>query len=325
VHALTADFRLALTGTPVENGLSELWSLYRAVFPGLLGSWDSFRARFAGPIQRGEVLPRQVLARLLRPFLLRRTKAEVLEELPAKTELVELVTLSPQERELYEDARLAAVSKLAKGPGSKQRFAILAAITRLRQLACHPRLGEANSPVPSSKLARLMELLATLKSEGHRALVFSQFTGHLALVREALVGAGFSHLYLDGQTPERERQRRVEQFQAGEGDLFLISLKAGGTGLNLTGADYVIHLDPWWNPAVEDQASDRAHRMGQQRPVTVLRLVSQGTLEETILALHAEKRGLVDSVLAGTDAAGTLSPEELMEFLGAGAPEPLAQ
>jgi SNF2 family DNA or RNA helicase len=169
--------------------------------------------------------------------------------------------------------------------------------------------------VPSSKLARLVELVEELRDGGHRALVFSQFTSHLALVREALTRAGFTSLYLDGSTPAAARKSIVDAFQGGEGDLFLISLKAGGTGLNLTGADYVIHLDPWWNPAVEDQASDRAHRIGQTKPVTVYRLIARGTIEEAILAMHADKRALVASILEGTGAAARLSTRDLIALL----------
>jgi SNF2 family DNA or RNA helicase len=246
----------------------------------------------------------------------------VARELPSRTEIQLSITLSPEERQLYEDARLAAVARLAtvsSALGEDRRFETLAEITRLRLLACHPRLYEAGSKVRSSKLARLMELVEDLREGGHRALVFSQFTKHLALVREQLDAAKISYLYLDGQTPAAERGRLVERFQAGEGDLFLISLKAGGTGLNLTGADYVIHLDPWWNPAVEDQATDRAHRIGQTKPVTVYRLVASGTIEEAILSLHAAKRDLVHGLLEGADVAGKLSTTELVELVNAGA------
>jgi superfamily II DNA or RNA helicase len=322
VRELDAAFRLALTGTPVENHLGELWSLYRIVFPGLLGSWDLFRERFAIPVERDrDPARRKALAAVLRPFLLRRTKGEVARELPTRTEIQIPVSLSPGERRLYDDTRLAAVARLANQEGGKpeqRRFQVLAAITKLRLLACHPRLHDAETALASSKLARFLSLVSDLKEGGHRALVFSQFTKHLSLVREALDADGASYLYLDGQTPPAQRDRLVERFQSGEGDLFLISLKAGGTGLNLTGADYVVHLDPWWNPAVEDQATDRAHRIGQTKPVTVYRLVAQGTIEEAIVSLHAEKRDLVAGVLDGMDSAGKLSPEQLMALIRAG-------
>jgi len=256
---------------------------------------------------------------VLKPFLLRRTKREVARELPSRTEIQVPIALSEEEWTLYEDARLAAVAEVSSaGKGlrnEQQRFQVLAALTRLRLLASHPRLYDAESSVTSSKMRRLLELLEELRSEGHRALVFSQFTSHLALVREELDRAGFKYQYLDGSTPAGKRAKLIQAFQDGEGEVFLISLKAGGTGINLTAADYVIHLDPWWNPAVEDQATDRAHRIGQTKPVTVSRLVAQGTLEEAILALHAEKRELADSLLSEADGAAALSPDQLLALL----------
>jgi superfamily II DNA or RNA helicase len=316
LRGLQAEARMALTGTPVENRLSELWSLFRIVFPGLLGSRESFRKRFAEPIERQRSpVARSELTRVMRPFLLRRTKAEVARELPPRIETVVPVTLSPGERQLYERVRLAAVARLAEGASEGQRFELLAALTRLRQLACHPRLGDPDSTLSSSKLERMVERVDELRAEGGRALIFSQFVQLLALAREALEAQGFTVQYLDGKTPAGDRQARVEAFQRGQGDVFLISLKAGGTGLNLTAADHVIHLDPWWNPAVEDQATDRAHRIGQTRPVTVSRLVSEGTIEEAIVSLHAEKRELASSLLSEVDGAAALSPEQLMDLL----------
>ena len=317
---LDAGFRLALSGTPLENHLGELWSLFAIICPGLLGSWEQFRERFATPIERGkDPDARAALARVLRPFLLRRTKPEVARELPPRIEVPVPVALSPEEQAMYDDARLAAIAELTgqgKGAdGEERRFAILAALTRLRLLACHPRLHDPTTKLSSSKLRRLRELLEELRSEGHRALVFSQFTSHLALVREELGRAGLATLYLDGGTPAAERAALIRAFQGGEGDAFLISLKAGGTGINLTAADYVIHLDPWWNPAVEDQATDRAHRIGQTRPVTVYRLIARGTIEEQILALHRDKRALVAGVLEGTGAAARLSARDLLALL----------
>jgi superfamily II DNA or RNA helicase len=316
LRTLQAEARIALTGTPVENRLSELWSLFRIVFPGLLGSRDAFRERFAGPIERQrDSDARASLARVLRPFLLRRTKAEVARELPPRIETLVPIVLSEGERRLYEAARLAALARVGEGVNEGQRFELLAALTRLRLLACHPRLGAPDSSLPSSKLERLLELVEELRAEGSRALIFSQFVQLLTLVREALEARGITLQYLDGKTPPAERQARVEAFQRGEGEVFLISLKAGGTGLNLTAADHVIHLDPWWNPAVEDQATDRAHRIGQTRPVTVSRLVSEGTVEEAIIALHAEKRELAASLLSEANAAAALTPEQLLALL----------
>ncbi|HEX8824737.1 MAG TPA: DEAD/DEAH box helicase, partial [Archangium sp.] len=316
VRGLKAEARVALSGTPVENRLSELWSLYRLVFPGLLGSRESFRERFSGPIERTkDPQARAALARVVRPFLLRRTKGEVARELPPRVETVVPVTLSEGERRLYEDVRLASLARLQDARGPQKRFEMLAALTRLRLAACHPRLVDGDSPLPSSKLERFLEVVDTLRAGGSRALVFSQFVKHLSLVREALEARGVSMQYLDGQTPAAERETRVAAFQRGEGEVFLISLKAGGTGLNLTAADHVLHLDPWWNPAAEDQATDRAHRIGQTRPVTVSRLVSQGTIEEAILALHAEKRELAHSLLSEADGAAALSTEQLLALL----------
>ncbi len=322
VRDLTADWRLALTGTPAENHLGDLWSVFRCISPGLFGSWERFREVFGDPIEKSHDADRKhALSRVLRPFILRRTKSEVLTELPPRTEIQLTAELSAAERRRYEDARLWAVSHLTdlvEESDKDQRFQVLAALTKLRQLACHPRLVDATWTKSSAKLDLFLETLNELREGRHRALVFSQFTQHLALVREALDERGITYQYLDGQTPPKKRQERVDAFQRGDGELFLISLKAGGTGLNLTGADYVIHLDPWWNPAVEDQASDRAHRIGQTRPVTVYRLVAKETIEEQILQLHAEKRGLVASILEGTDQAGKLSTKDLITLIRTG-------
>ena len=319
-RALQADFRVALSGTPIENHLGELWSLFALVFPALLGSWESFRSRYAAPIQnRKDTEAAPALSRVLQPFLLRRTKAQVATQLPPRTEVRVQVVLSPEEWALYEDARLAALSDLEtpkrKMREQERRVEVLAALTRLRLLASHPRLHDPQSKVASSKLLRFMELCDELRAEGHRALVFSQFTSHLALVRELLDQRGLAYEYLDGQTPPAERAARVHAFQEGTAPLFLLSLKAGGLGLNLTAATSVIHLDPWWNPAVEDQASDRAHRLGQERPVTIYRLVARGTIEEQMLELHETKRALVAAVLEGKDVAGKLSTEDLLALL----------
>ena len=319
-RALQGDFKFALSGTPLENHLGELWALFGTVFPGLLGSWDAFRERFAAPIERGtDPTAAPALARVLQPFLLRRTKAQVEAQLPPRTEVRVPVVLSAEEWQLYEDARLAALSDLetsrSKMREQERRIEVLAALTRLRLLASHPRLYDPSSKLHSSKLERFMELIQELRAEGHRALVFSQFTSHLSLVRDALEAEGIRYEYLDGQTPQGARAERVRAFQDGDAPLFLISLKAGGFGLNLTAATSVIHLDPWWNPAVEDQASDRAHRIGQERPVTVYRLVARGTLEEQMLALHEHKRALVAGVLEGKDSAGRLTTQELLQLL----------
>lgn len=323
IRGIEANWRIGLSGTPLENHLGELWSLFRTLSPGLLGSWERFRTRFAEPIERHKDDDRrESLAKLVRPFILRRTKANVLTELPPRTEVTLFAEMSAPERKRYEDARISAIAELSgtneKGDGD-QRMRTLAWLTKLRQLACHPRMIDKSWRQGSAKLSLFMETVDELRDGEHRALVFSQFVKHLDVVREALDQRGIVYQYLDGSTPAAERQRRVDAFQNGEGELFLISLKAGGTGLNLTAANYVIHLDPWWNPAVEDQATDRAHRIGQERAVTVYRLVAKGTIEEQILELHANKRELVASVLSGTDQAGRLSTDEMIDLIRAGA------
>ncbi|TWU06149.1 DEAD/DEAH box helicase [Stieleria varia] len=314
---LTADCRYLLTGTPMENHLGELWNLMDFINPGLLGSSESFQDRFAIPIERdGDPVARQGLKRLVAPFILRRTKAQVLTELPPRIETTLRIQPSDDEAAFYEAVRLRAVEKLAEAAdGKPQPLQILGEIMRMRRACCHPKLVMPESDIEGSKLAQVLETIDELRSGNHRALIFSQFVDHLQLVREQLDQRGIAYQYLDGSTPARTRKQSVDAFQAGEGEVFLISLKAGGTGLNLTAADYVIHLDPWWNPAVEDQASDRAHRIGQQRPVTIYRMILAGTIEEKILNLHATKRDLAESLLEGTDRSGKLTTDELLRLI----------
>ena len=318
---LLADFRLIMTGTPLENHLGELWNLFQFINPGLLGSWEQFQWQFSAPIERDQ--NRQTRARLrklIQPFILRRTKTQVLDELPSRTEITLRVQLSTEEATFYETLRQRAVDKLEEtdtANAGSQHLKILAELMRLRRACCHPRLIMPETSLHGSKLALFRETIDELLENRHKVLVFSQFVDHLTILREALDDKQVSYQYLDGSTPARERQKRVEAFQAGQGDVFLISLRAGGLGLNLTAADYVIHMDPWWNPAVEDQASDRAHRIGQQRPVTIYRLVTQGTIEEKIVDLHHTKRDLADSLLEGTELSGKLSAQELLALLQA--------
>jgi hypothetical protein len=317
---LQADFKLALTGTPIENRLSELWSIMGFANPGLLGSAEQFSQRFAAPIERdGDLQAGRRLRRLVAPFLLRRTKAEVLADLPPRTEIVHEVVPGSRERALLEALRqqaedsvnqvLAASAAGGAGSGSgagegQAQMHVLAALTKLRRAACDPRLVAPELGLVGAKVVEFERLAQELVAGRHKALVFSQFTDFLALLRERLDSAGLSYQYLDGSTPAAQRTQRVAAFQAGQGDFFLISLKAGGFGLNLTMADYVIIADPWWNPAAEDQASARAHRIGQQRPVTVYRLVTQGSIEDRIVKLHHSKRALAEGVLAGQDGGG---------------------
>ncbi len=315
---LQGGFKLIATGTPIENHLGELWNQFRFINPGLLGSKDQFNQRFAAPIERQQdKAARQQLKALIQPFMLRRTKSQVLEELPSRTEMTLKVELSTEEMALYEALRREALEKLANSDGDSgpKHLQILAEIMKLRRLCCNAKLVVPETPLPSAKLQVFGEVLGELLTNHHKALVFSQFVGHLSILCDYLDEQKITYQYLDGSTSAKQRKQRVDAFQAGEGDVFLISLKAGGTGLNLTAADYVIHMDPWWNPAVEDQASDRAHRIGQQRPVTIYRLVAQGTIEEKIVELHRHKRDLADSLLEGTDSSGKLSADELLRLI----------
>lgn len=315
---LKGDFRIITTGTPIENHLGELWTLFNFINPGLLGTLKQFNERFALPVERNnDRMAKKRLKKLIQPFILRRGKTEVLEELPLKTEVMLHVEMDVKEAAFYEALRRNALEKLDQdtAPAGQKHLKILAEITRLRRACCHPRLIMPESPLSGAKLALFGEVVSELLENRHKALVFSQFVGHLEILREYLDQKKIDYRYLDGSTPARVRQNQVARFQRGEGDLFLISLKAGGLGLNLTAASYVIHMDPWWNPAVEDQASDRAHRIGQQHPVTVYRLVTRGTIEEKIIALHQKKRDLADSLLDGSDMAGRVSAEELLRLI----------
>ena len=316
---LAGGFRMITTGTPIENHLGELHSLFAFINPGLLGTAKAFHQKFAQPIhQYGNQNARNRLKRLIRPFILRRTKAAVLEELPPRTEITLRISMTVEERAFYEAVRQQALESLSApggGAGGAAHLKVLAQITKLRRACCHPALVMPESPIASSKLKTFLKTVDDLIASRHKALVFSQFVTHLSIVRSHLDTKGLKYRYLDGSTPVRQRKREIDAFQAGKGDLFLISLRAGGQGLNLTAADYVIHLDPWWNPAVEDQASDRAHRIGQTRPVTIYRLVMKDSIEEKIVDLHRTKRDLADNLLAGTDMTGKMSADELLALL----------
>jgi superfamily II DNA or RNA helicase len=306
---LASERRLALTGTPIENRLSEIWSIFDFVSPGLLGDLKTFEEKMARPIDRGDEETTARLRATIRPFVLRRLKADVAADLPEKIEQEIIVPLEDDQSTLYKqilgEVRKSVLSEIDKQGVAKAQIQILAALTRLRQVACDPRLmkleGRQFGPEDSGKLGALREIVGEAVSGGHRVLIFSQFVEMLHHIRDALDADGVKYEYLDGST--KDRIERVDRFNAEDGvPVFLISLKAGGTGLNLTGADTVIHFDPWWNPAVEDQATDRAHRIGQTKVVTVYRLIARGTVEEKILQLSGKKRQLVSSVLSAEGA-----------------------
>ncbi len=313
---LKARHRLSLTGTPLENHLGELWAQFDFLMPGFLGVTKRFTRVFRTPIEKqGDAVARRNLSDRVRPFLLRRTKEEVLAELPPLTEIVRWVDIEGGQRDLYESLRVAFDKKLRdvlkeKGVGQSQ-IMILDALLKLRQVCCDPRLVKLASAqamvkkghAASAKLALLLEMLEELLDEGRKILLFSQFTSMLSLIEAALDTQGIKYAKLTGQTKNREAQ--INDFQEGRVPLFLISLKAGGTGLNLTAADTVIHYDPWWNPAVEAQATARAHRIGQDKPVFVYKLMTQGTVEEKILALQSRKQGLADQLVSGARAGKT--------------------
>lgn len=304
VRRIEARHCLCLTGTPLENHLGELWSQFDFLLPGFLGSRSNFTRYWRTPIEKMEDASRRdLLARRVRPFILRRRKEDVARELPPKTVIVRKVELSGGQRDLYETVRVAmdAVVReevLNRGFGRSQ-IVILDALLKLRQVCCDPRLLRlplAQRVKEGAKLELLMTMLPELVGEGRRILVFSQFTRMLALIERALTRAGLAYALLTGETKDRETP--VRRFQCGEAPVFLISLKAGGVGLNLTAADTVIHFDPWWNPAVENQATDRAHRIGQDKPVFVYKLIVAGSIEEKILALQERKAGLADGILS---------------------------
>ncbi len=311
---IKSDFKLVLTGTPIQNHLGELWNLFNFCNPGLLGTLTQFTDRY---VKNDLIAQKNHLKKLITPFILRRTKNKVLDELPPKTEITYTVTLSDKEMAFYEALRREAISLIENNDGTNgmQHLQALAELTKLRLACCNTALVNKEIQLPSSKLEAFFEIVEELRANRHRALVFSQFVGHLTIVRNELDRQGIPYQYLDGSTSIPNRELAVKAFQSGKGELFLISLKAGGLGLNLTAADYVLHLDPWWNPAIEDQASDRAHRIGQLRPVTIYRLVAKNTIEEKIVRLHATKRDLADSLLEGTDQSAHLSTIDLLNLL----------
>ncbi len=319
---LRADHRLALTGTPIENRLSELWSIFDFLTPGLLGSLPRFRQIYETPIaMRGDREAEGKLRRRVFPFILRRMKQEVADDLPEKFESVLHCDLLPEQRALYRDVlaltRKTLFEQIDEQGLERSHISILAALLKLRQVCCHPKLLKLpvdEERLVSAKMDMLQEMVNELVSEGHRALIFSQFTEMLGIMREWLDEEQIEYEYLDGST--KDRAERVKRFNEDPTvPLFLISLKAGGTGLNLTGADYVIHYDPWWNPAVEDQATDRAYRIGQTRNVFAYKLICKGTVEDKLVELQKKKRDLVAGVLGAETSLGkTLTREDLEDL-----------
>ena len=317
VKKIKAGSFFALTGTPLENTLTELWSIFDFIMPGYLYGRHKFRKTYEIPIIKEEDrIALEDLLRHTRPFILRRLKSQVMSELPEKIESYMVCELEPTQRSLYAAYASEAKDRIdvlsADGGFNRNRIEILAIITRLRQICCHPALFVENYEGGSGKLDMLKEIIEEAVMSGHRILVFSQFTSMLSIISGMLRMSGIDHFYLDGNTKSRERLNLVNEFNGGACDVFLISLKAGGTGLNLTGADMVIHYDPWWNPAVENQATDRAHRIGQTKTVQVLKLVTKGTIEEKICNLQKVKQNMIDSVIeTGETLISSMSLSEI--------------
>ncbi len=318
VKRLSSDYRFALTGTPIENSLTELWSIFDYLMPGYLFHHAKFSKFYERPIHENESERLAMLNARIQPFILRRMKQDVLKELPDKVEEKVLIELSEEQKKLYVsylehyrgEFQLDAEEEIARN-----RIQILSALMRLRQICCHPKTFIDNYQGGSSKLEVLDELIQTAVKNQHRVLVFSQFTSMLAIIKEMLTKRGITYFSLEGATKINERTLSVRQFNEGEGDVFLISLKAGGTGLNLIGADTVIHVEPWWNPAVEEQATDRAYRIGQKKNVHVIKILAKGTIEEKIYRLQKKKQKLADSVIASqTDFLSMLSTAELLDI-----------
>ncbi len=305
----------ALSGTPVENSLSELWSIFDFIMPGYLGTQPQFSERYERPVTRGEESAAELLRGKIKPFIMRRMKYEVLSELPEKIENTFFAELAPKQKKLYAAYLAIAKKEVPSLAASGDNMRILSLLMRLRQICCHPTLIDEAYGGESGKLEMLEELTLQSVAAGHRLLIFSQFTSMLAIISKRLESLGISHFYLDGQTPAYSRTDMADRFNCGERNVFLVSLKAGGTGLNLIGADTVIHYDPWWNPAVTDQASDRAYRIGQTRSVHVIRLAAKGTIEEQILKLQEKKRALAEDMIRTNSASlSNLSREELLEL-----------
>lgn len=321
VCMLEAKQRLCLTGTPVENHLGEIWSIFAFLMPGLLGDYRSFTKLYRTPIEKnGDIERQNLLSRRLRPFILRRLKSDVAKELPPKTEIIQRVTFGDDQRDLYETVRHVMNEKVREVVADKgfarSQIVILDALLKLRQVCCDPRLvkiAAASKAKSSAKLDMLLEMLPTLIEDGRRILLFSQFTSMLDLIKPALDTAGITYVELRGNT--KDRRTPISRFQKKEVPLFLISLKAGGTGLNITTADTVIHFDPWWNPSAENQATDRAHRIGQDKPVFVYKFIAEGTIEERILDLQHKKAHLATALLGDSPAAASALTQDDLQWI----------
>ena len=320
VKVLTAQHRFALTGTPIENRLSELWSIFDFLMPGLFGGYERFRSRYEQPIVGGDEEATARLRAAVGPFILRRLKKDVLTDLPDKLETAVVAQMGHEQSKLYRAREQALRVTLSRqeGDGAPTKLQVLTELTRLRQLCCDPRLVYEDYKGGSCKIDTIWELISASVDSGAKVLVFSQFTSFLALIAERLRREHVAFFELTGSTPKEQRVRLVDTFNADDTPVFLISLKAGGTGLNLTGAQVVIHADPWWNLAAEDQATDRAHRIGQTSDVTVYKVICKGTIEERILALQEAKADLADSVVGtgGGGGLGSLDRKDLLELLG---------
>ena len=318
---LHAGYRVILTGTPLQNNLSELWNLFQFINPGLLNTWPVFRDSFIAVPPDEE--HREMLKDLTQPFILRRTKHEVLQDLPEKTILTHMVEQTDKELEVYEEMRrLTEIkfkdkkTKAERNEAKELRMNFFTELMKLRQAACSMKLVYAGWKDQSSKIEELMNLLdGIVYNEENNVIIFSQFTSFLEMVKPEFKKRNWDFLYLDGQTPMDKRKEIVAKFQKGESRIFLSSLKAGGLGINLTAANYVILLDPWWNPAIENQAMDRAHRIGQKREVTVIRLITCQTIEEKILRLHERKQELSDEILDGTSDSWQLTYEDILDMV----------
>jgi superfamily II DNA or RNA helicase len=319
VMQLEAEVRLALTGTPIENHLTELWSIFNFINPGFLGNLNQFQQKFINPIEnQNNKTQKSALKQLVKPYILRRIKSDVLKELPSKTEQTIYIEPTEKEAEFYHSLRYDAlknIQKQSQKPNHQKRMNVLAELVKLRQACCDASLVDADMRIDNSKLQTFKALLSDIIDNGHKVLVFSQYVRFLSIVKQELDQMRISYQSIDGSMTPSKRSEAVNRFQSGQSYVFLLSLKTGGSGLNLTKADYVIHLDPWWNPAVEDQASDRAHRIGQTNPVTIYRLIMKNTIEDKIMQMHKNKRDLANELLSGQDLTAKMSDEELLSLI----------